>query len=162
MNAVSAMCRRLAIKLVQHASWVLPGARSPWAAAMRRELEYIQDDPAALRWALGCVVASYRTRLADRLCFDARAWRHAATSGALMLLIGLALLENAGGQTQPPRPVPDETTCDPPEISPDIGPTLPSGAVSVPRSVDQPAQKPDAPCADRIAPIRFLPKNQTP
>ena len=137
MNAVSGVCRRLALKLAQHASWVLPGARSPWAAAMRRELEYIEDDLAALRWALGCVVASYRTRLTDRLCFDARAWRHVATS-ALMLLIGLALLENAGGQTQPPRPRFDETACDLPGVSPEIRPRLRCGTVSVPRDYDNP------------------------
>jgi pimeloyl-ACP methyl ester carboxylesterase len=137
MNAVSGVCRRLAVKLAQHACWVLPGARSPWAAAMRRELEYIEDDPAALRWALGCVVASYRTRLADRLCFDARAWRHVATS-ALMLLIGLALLENAGGQTQPPQPRFDETVCDLPGVSPEIRPRLRCGTVSVPRDYGNP------------------------
>jgi hypothetical protein len=32
-------------------TWVLPGARSNWADAMRRELDYIEDDRAALRWA---------------------------------------------------------------------------------------------------------------
>ncbi len=30
---------------------------------MRRELDHIEDDRAAVRWALGCVVASYRARL---------------------------------------------------------------------------------------------------
>jgi hypothetical protein len=61
------------------------------------------------------VLASYRARLADRLSFSPRtAWRRVAASGALMLLIGFALLDNAGGQTAPPtpRPVGDETTCD--------------------------------------------------
>ena len=73
MSAVSGVYRRFAVKLAQHASWLLSGAQSPWAAAMRRELEYIDDDSAALRWALGCVAASYRARLADWLRFDARA-----------------------------------------------------------------------------------------
>jgi hypothetical protein len=84
--------------------------------------------------------------------------RHAATSGALMLFIGLALLENAGGQTEPPRPVLNETTCDPPNISPDIDPTPSSGTVSVSRDMDHSAQSPDASCADRKTPIRFQPK----
>jgi hypothetical protein len=123
---------------------------------MRRELDYIKDDRAALRWALGCILASYKARFAARSGFGTRdVLRHAATSGALMLLIGLALLENAGGQTEPPRPVLNETTCDPPNTSPDNGPTLPSGRVSDPRDVDRWARAPDSSCADRIAPIRF-------
>jgi hypothetical protein len=82
---------------------------------MQHELDYIADDPAALRWAIGCVVATYRSRLADWLSFGPRtAWRRVAAGGALMLLIGFALLDNAGGQTAPPgsRPAVDETTCD--------------------------------------------------
>jgi pimeloyl-ACP methyl ester carboxylesterase len=138
MNAVSGVYRRLAVKLAQHASCLLSGAQSPWAAAMRRELEYIDDDSAALRWALGCVAASYRARLADGLRFDARAWRRVATS-ALMLLIGLTLLENAGGQTQPPRPRFDETVCDLPSVSPEIRPRLRCGTVSVPRDYENPS-----------------------
>jgi hypothetical protein len=107
--------RQLAIRLAQHATQVVPGERSPWARAMQHELDYIADDPAAVRWAIGCVLASYRARLADRLPFSPRtAWRRVAASGALMLLIGFALLDNAGGQTAPavPRPAVDETTCD--------------------------------------------------
>ena len=105
MNAVPGTWRRLAVNLGKHAAWVLPGA--PWADAMRRELDYIGDDPAALQWALGCVVASYRARLSQ--WFSLRpTWRQVATSGALMVLIGLALQENAGGQTQPPWPACDE------------------------------------------------------
>src|SRR5262249_43855076 len=164
MNVSPGWWRRLAVKIAQHASWGLPGARSPWAEAMRRELDYIADDRAALRWALGCVLASYKARLTlPRI----RGWvgrgavlRHAATSGALMLFIGLALLQNAGGQTEPARPVLNDTTCDPSNISPDIGPMLSSGTVSVPRDSDHSAQAPDTPCADRTAPIRFAPKHQ--
>jgi hypothetical protein len=104
--------RRLAVRLAQHAARVVPGARSPWARAMRHELDYIADDPAALRWAIGCVLASYRARLADRLSFSPRTvWRQVAASGALMLVIGVALLDNAGGQTPPP-PARDEMACD--------------------------------------------------
>jgi hypothetical protein len=50
MNAAPSRWRRLAMKLAQHASWVLPGA-GPWAEAMRHELDYIEDDADALRWA---------------------------------------------------------------------------------------------------------------
>jgi hypothetical protein len=150
MNALPGCWRRWAVKLAQHASWVLPGARSPWADAMRRELDYIEDDRAALRWALGCVLGSYKTRLAFRSVFGTRAvWWRAATSGVLMVFIGFALLENAGGQTEPPRPVVDETTCDRPDVSPDIDPTLsPSGTVAIPRDIDHSALAPDTSCAD--------------
>jgi hypothetical protein len=167
MNVLPAWWRRWAVKFAQHASWVLPGARSPWADAMRRELDYIEDDRAALRWAVGCVLASYKARLAGLPRMQARigrgaVLRHAATSGAVMLLIGLALLENAGGQTEPPRPVVNETTCDRPNILPDIDPTLSSGTVSVPRDMDHSAPKPDTSCADRVTPIRFPPKYRKP
>lgn len=139
MNAVPSRWRRWTVKLAQHAAWVLPGARSPWADAMRRELDYIADDPAALRWALGCVLASYRARLTHRPCLRApAAWRRVATSGALMLLIGLALQGNAGGQTESPQPAFDETTCDLSGVAPELRPRLRCGTVSVPRSYDDP------------------------
>jgi hypothetical protein len=51
--------RRLAVNFVRHAAWVMPHARSQWADAMRRELDYIADDAEALRWAVGCILASY-------------------------------------------------------------------------------------------------------
>jgi hypothetical protein len=122
MNAEPSRWRRLAVKLAQHAAWVLPGARSPWADAMRRELDYIGDDPAAVRWALGCILASYRARLLHRPNFRARAtWRQVATSGVLMLLIGLALQENAGGQTAPPPPACDGPTARRISPAPDAG-----------------------------------------
>lgn len=160
MNAAPGRWRRLAVKLMQHAARVLPGARSPWADAMRRELDYIGDDPAALRWALGCIVASYRARLADRPSLRARAtWQHVAASGVLMLLIGLALQENAGGQPAPPRPAVDETTCDLPRASPELRPR--AGKIGE-DFIERPARAPDSPCADRIAPIPFVPKEPRP
>lgn len=132
--------RRLAVRLVQYAAWFLPGAQSPWGDAMRRELDYITGDPAALRWALGCVLASCKARWTDRSWFSTRlAWRYAATSGVLTLLIGVALQENASGQTGPLRPQFDETACDVPNVSPDIQPRLHCGTVSVPRNYDNPA-----------------------
>jgi hypothetical protein len=112
MNAAPGWWRRLAVKLAQHASCVMPGARSPWADAMRRELDYIGGDPAALRWALGCILASYRARLTERPGFNTRAAWRVAASGAVMLVIGLALQDNAGGQTPPPHPALDEIRCD--------------------------------------------------
>ena len=55
--------RRAAAAAVRHAARVMPAAHASWAEAMRRELDHIEDDRAALRWALGCVLSSYRIRL---------------------------------------------------------------------------------------------------
>ena len=145
MNAISSRWRRWAVRLAQHAAGVMPGARSPWADAMRRELDYIPDDTAALRWALGCVLASYRSRLAHRPWLRVRpAWRHVAASGAVMLLIGFTLQVSAEGQTEPPRPAPNET-CDRADVSPQI----------VRRNHDKTNPEPVRPdCADRDLPNR--------
>lgn len=113
--------RRWAVALVRHAASIMPGARSPWADAMRRELDYIGDDPSALRWALGCVLASYRVRMTHRRRWNAAfALRQLAAGGALMLLIGVALQDHAGGQTVPARPDIDERACELPGASADV------------------------------------------
>jgi hypothetical protein len=160
MNAVSTRSRRFALTLVRHASWVLPAGQSPWAEAMRRELDYIDGDRAAMSWALGCVLAGYRARLAERPRFNGRtAWRQIATSGALMLLIGLALHDNAEGQTEPPRPVFDQTMCDLPGVPPQIGP---HEARSVPPALAdaQPSRFPPDCAEPSAAKIPNVPRRQ--
>ena len=181
MNAEPSRWRRWAVTLAQHAACVMPGARSPWADAMRRELDYIGDDPAALRWALGCILASYRARLTHRRA--ATVWRYVASSGAVLLVIGLGIQANAGGQSQLARPSPDGTTCHLPNASSQHGLVTPaacecghdhaepgSGRAIPPHDTasleppccgtkvtDHPAQASDPPCSDRLAPIHFLP-----
>ena len=114
----------------------LAGA-SPWAEAMRHELDYTEGDAAALRWALGGLLVSYRARLAQLRFLSARAsLRYATAGGVLMLMIGLAFIGHASGQ--PLRPVFDKTVCDLPGVSPEIGPRLRCGTVSVPRNYDNP------------------------
>jgi hypothetical protein len=119
--------RRLAVTLARHAAQVLPGARSPWHDAMQCELDYIKDDGAALRWALGCVVASYKTRLArpgiTRFITARDVLRHVAACAALMLVIGFALLEQAESQTERPPPAADEMGCETPDASHPAAPT---------------------------------------
>ncbi len=138
MNTAPSRWRRSAIRLATHASWVLPGA-SPWADAMRHELDYISDDAAALRWAFGGVLASYRARFTPLRCVSARAsLRYAGTIGVLLLVTGLALVGHASGQTEPLRPVFDEAACDLPGVSPDVQPRLRCGTVSVPRNYENP------------------------
>ena len=54
------MIRSLARRLVRHTLDVMPPAQRPWALGMTAELEHIEDDGAALAFALGAVWASYR------------------------------------------------------------------------------------------------------
>ena len=152
MTAGPSRWRRCAVRLARHSAWVLPGAGSPWADAMRHELAYIEDDPTALRWALGCVVASYSARLTRWWRFAlGPAWRQVAMCGALMLVIGLALQDRAGGQTEPPRPA-FRTTCDLPHVTLETRAELrcdPCGAKIAPHVADQPAS--DTSCAERTS-----------
>ena len=62
MNAQGSSWRKLARRLVLLAANSLPESRSIWAEAMINELEHIEGNFAALRWAAGCVVASYIER----------------------------------------------------------------------------------------------------
>ncbi len=55
--------RRLAAALARHAGRMLPKARGQWAAAMEHEVGHIAGDAEALRWAFGCVIASYKERI---------------------------------------------------------------------------------------------------
>src|ERR1019366_3841994 len=48
--------------LVSHARMVLPENREFWAAGMINELAHIDDDGAALRWAMGGVMTAYLER----------------------------------------------------------------------------------------------------
>jgi len=117
MNAESGRWRRIALKLVGHASWVLPGARSGWADAMRRELDYIGDDRTALRWAIGCVTASYSARLA---ALPRLRWRIATgpvVAGSMLLLVTMALQGHANEEASPAAF--DATGCERPD-APDI------------------------------------------
>jgi hypothetical protein len=98
MNSRSGQWRRIACKIARHASWVLPGARSGWAEAMRRELDYIEDDRAALRWAIGCVTASYAQRLATLPRSRWRVTSGAVVAGSMLLLIAMVLQVHASDQ----------------------------------------------------------------
>jgi hypothetical protein len=109
--------------MVGHASWVLPGARSGWADAMRSELDYIENDRAALRWATGCVTASYSARLA---ALPRLRWRVATgpvVAGSMLLLVAMALQGHANEEAS--SAAVDETSCDRPDATPDNRP-LPS------------------------------------
>jgi len=65
LNLLPSMEKRLASRLVRHAAIVLPHSLARWGTAMQHEIEHIQPDRDALRWALGCVSTSYIQRLAS-------------------------------------------------------------------------------------------------
>lgn len=52
--------RRWALVTLRVVLWHAPEGSREWAAAMLRELDYIESDWAALWWALGSVAAIYR------------------------------------------------------------------------------------------------------
>lgn len=60
---MSASTRHVAGLLAHHAANILPRRRAAWAEALRNEVEFIENDVAALRWAAGCVMASYAERI---------------------------------------------------------------------------------------------------
>jgi len=118
MGTPSARWRRIAVKLVRHASRVLPGARPDWREALRCEIEYIEDDAAALRWALGCVAASYAARLAALAPWRWRVSPGPVVAASALLLIAMALQGHASDEVLPP--VLDKTGCERPVVLPEI------------------------------------------
>jgi pimeloyl-ACP methyl ester carboxylesterase len=136
MNAMSGRWRRVAQKIVGHASWVLPRGQSSWGDAMWRELDYIEDDRAALRWAIGCITASYVTRLAALPRLGRRLSPRPVLAGTLLLSIGLAVQGYASGEAS--LPAFEESICDLPDVTPEIRPRLRCGTVRVPRDHARP------------------------
>jgi hypothetical protein len=120
MTPVPGRSRRIAIGMTRHAAWVLPVVRSAWAEAMRSELDYIGDDRAALRWALGCITASYAARLAAALRACARAVVTPVLAAGTLLFLALAL-GHASDQTRPSPPAIEEPACDLPDMAADVG-----------------------------------------
>jgi hypothetical protein len=55
--------RHLAQRALHYCDLILPAERSAWAAAVRTEVQHIEDDREALNWALGGVRAGFAERL---------------------------------------------------------------------------------------------------
>lgn len=55
--------RRLASQVAELARLVMPASRQRWAEAMWSELQHVEDDGQALRWAFGCLMAAFSERL---------------------------------------------------------------------------------------------------
>jgi len=130
--------RRMAVTVVRHAARVLPGAGSPWAAAMRHELDYIADDRAALRWALGCVAASYAARLAT---FPQLAWRMVSApvaAASVVLVVGLALQGHASDD-----PALEQPACARADESPDAPRALARSPIATSPAAPAPVSRTD-------------------
>lgn len=54
---------RLASSLTAHAAKVLPAERREWSQAMISEVNHLPSSGAAIRWAMGCIVAGYVERM---------------------------------------------------------------------------------------------------
>jgi hypothetical protein len=72
MNSGRSVVRHLAVRLAAHAEKALPRSRADWASAMRNEVHHISGNRAALKWALGCVFASYTERMRTMIASNPR------------------------------------------------------------------------------------------
>jgi hypothetical protein len=87
--------RRLAVGLLKAAIRIAPAASREWAAAMLRELDFVEDDWAALMWALGSTTVILR-----RAVIAWREWLKGSTkeevgmsnTGRKALGVGLGML----------------------------------------------------------------------
>ena len=62
MSSRTSLGRRVAFALIAHAKKMMPPSRSLWADAMEHELQHIEGGLELLRWAAGCVIATYIER----------------------------------------------------------------------------------------------------
>ena len=82
----SAVMRAVADLLMVAPGWLLPHARAEWAEAMRSELEQIDDDFEALRWAFGCCVSSLKLLVREFVMK-----REATASFTISFVLGAAI-----------------------------------------------------------------------
>ena len=85
--------RRLALRLSAAASWLTPARRRTWASAMAAEVDSIDADAEALRFAAGCLWAAAQQRLAGPIVVTGRL----AVGGVTLLFAGIHLRWAANG-----------------------------------------------------------------
>ncbi len=96
--------RGMAFRILRGAACLAPGESRRWADAMLNELDYVEGDVPALRWALGGAMAIGRHAL-----IQARV--RVALVGALLLLIFFALASSRGmSSSQPANGIPHTMT----------------------------------------------------
>lgn len=94
---------RLARLLIDHADRMMPAARRGWGQAMKAELAHLPSTPAALRFALGCVQASYALRVRELMTLSSvarltlAAWAMIGAAGYLLAAILMVLIKATPG-----------------------------------------------------------------
>lgn len=83
--------RSWAVTLIAWSAALLPAERASWAAAMRAEVNAIEDADAALSFAAGCVWGAIKERTMT-MNFAARSVRFATMAGMLALSIAAAVI----------------------------------------------------------------------
>ena len=84
--------REISRALASHARMMLPESREFWAAGMANELAHIDDDGAALRWAMGGVMTAYLERASA-------VFGSAAVRGLLILPLLFETMQSVFAQT---------------------------------------------------------------
>lgn len=95
------LARRAASGILRGAVRLAPAASRGWGSAMLAELDHVDGDVAALRWALGGSSALCRHALAH-----GRALRRVALGGALLALALLLFASSRGMSVSESRPAP--------------------------------------------------------
>ena len=63
MSARRSSAWRIALGLAAHAAHILPLERRDWSRAMISEIDHLPSAGAAIRWAMGCIIAGYIERI---------------------------------------------------------------------------------------------------
>jgi hypothetical protein len=90
MTGSATWLRRAAFAVASHAAGVMPSLRASWADAVQQEVHHIPDDHAALEWALGCLLESYRKR-AKMMDIYQRVNRIGSVAPTIMSILALAI-----------------------------------------------------------------------
>jgi hypothetical protein len=63
LSARRSFAWRIALGLAAHAAHILPLKRREWSSAMISEIDHLPSAGAAIRWAMGCIIAGYIERI---------------------------------------------------------------------------------------------------
>jgi hypothetical protein len=63
LSARRSFAWRIALGLAAHAAHILPLQRREWSSAMISEVDHLPSAGAAIRWAMGCIIAGYIERI---------------------------------------------------------------------------------------------------
>ncbi|MFL6603565.1 MAG: hypothetical protein ACJ8R9_19870 [Steroidobacteraceae bacterium] len=91
MNEPVSLRRRLALSLLRSVHQLLPISSLDWAKAMRAELDHLEDDREALRWAIGCVVAGSKERISTMFAANLKISRWILVPEMLLCFVPLTL-----------------------------------------------------------------------